>query len=135
MKAIAITAATIALTGCVSFSDMDRGLNALNGHPVSEAYALIGYPQSQGVVAGRKVYVWGRSFTAALPTTSNVNASGMVGSTPYQASGTITSMQDGAFDCTVRMFISDNETIDGFDYQGNLGGCEAYINALKRAKP
>ncbi len=51
-------AGCVSLAACVSFANMDAGLQRLMGHDVHDAIDVIGYPTSQAEIAGDTVYDW-----------------------------------------------------------------------------
>jgi hypothetical protein len=62
----------IVLAGCESWSfatwaTLQTGLDNLNGQPVKVAFAQLGYPNNEGVVAGQKVFVWSTSNSMCFP--------------------------------------------------------------------
>lgn len=65
-KVIAITI-LLGLSGCVTFGQMNDGLAALKGQPLSAAIAKIGLPSSEASVAGMKLVKWKAANTAEWP--------------------------------------------------------------------
>lgn len=127
---------TLTLAGCVSFGQMEKGLDALRNHPVSTAVQVLGYPAGEREAAGLKIVHWGRQQTGLMPLTSYGQNSGFgtVGTTPFSYAGTSTSTQyvPMHFNCDIDLSIGPGGYIHGYQYSGNLGGCSAYIKALNR---
>lgn len=123
--------AVSALSACTTFSNMDKGLDALKGRPINEAFATLGMPNDERVIAGRKVYVWGNSFSMSMPTTQTTNVQGTFGTTPYMGSATTTAWKTSEYECTIRLFVDENERVETYDYSGNIGGCGSYSSRLK----
>lgn len=137
MKRIAgMCALTCALSGCVTFGQMDKGLSALRNQPVSVAVQVLGYPAGEREVAGMKIVHWGRQQTGLMPLTSYGQNSGFgtVGTTPFSYTGTSASTQYVPlnFNCDIDLAIGPAGFVQGYQYSGNLGGCGAYIKALNR---
>jgi hypothetical protein len=53
--------AMLSLSGCATFSlePLNSRLEALKGQPVEAAFKQLGFPDRQGLIAGRTVYYWG----------------------------------------------------------------------------
>lgn len=119
------------LCGCASFGMFNKDLTQLSGSRIEEAFSALGYPDGSYPVGNQLIYVWGTSGTAVIPTTSYSNVYGNVGMTPYY--GNITTYQNSVVsaNCTIKI-ATENGMIRGYDYNGNMLGCERYINALHR---
>ncbi|MBU9417146.1 hypothetical protein KTE23_11245 [Burkholderia multivorans] len=135
-KIIAMVASSCVLVGCVSFGQMEKGLDALRNQPVSTAVQVLGYPAGEREAAGMKIVHWGRQQTGLMPLTSYGQNSGFgaVGSTPFSYTGTTTSTQYVPlnFNCEIDIAIGPGGFIQGYQYSGNIGGCSPYIKALNR---
>jgi hypothetical protein len=116
------------LAGCV-FSGIRDGLDALKGYEISTAFQVLGYPNGEQTIYGKKVYIWStsNSFTISTPQTSY--GSGYIGNRPFSYQST--SYQDQQFNgyCTIRIFAFDDRILGG-DFEGNNGGCMRYSRAL-----
>jgi hypothetical protein len=136
---IAIITASLALSGCTTFEDIDNGLSNLHGQHIDALVAKIGYPLSQNEVAGRKLYIWDsrKTFSYSLPVTTynsgNVNTYGAYGNTYGTYSGSTTSYvpQVTTYYCTITVEVNAYETIVAAQYNGNIGGCEPYAKAFR----
>lgn len=135
-KIVALAVSTCTLVGCVSFGQMEKGLDALRNQPVSTAVQVLGYPAGEREAAGMKIVHWGRQQTGLMPLTSFGQNSGFgtVGSTPFSYTGTATSTQyvPMNFNCDIDLAIGPGGFIQGYQYSGNIGGCSSYIKALNR---
>ena len=125
--------AMLLLTGCVSmpWPVLKKELDALKGQPVKVAFDRLGYPNTEGQIAGEKFYVWSTLNTVWMPNVSTTTGSGMVGGTPFSYNQS--SMGGGTninLRCTIRIFIDGNEMITHHDVNGNNGGCARYAHAL-----
>jgi hypothetical protein len=76
------------------------------GQPATALIAKLGYPTDQKTVADHKIYIWSTSHL--------VGDEG--GTTQYY--------------CTIRAVLDPNDIITNFDWEGNLGGCDAYMQRL-----
>ncbi|WP_369326529.1 hypothetical protein AB6N01_20610 [Alcaligenes nematophilus] len=135
MKKIAHFVMLATLSGCATWGQMDDGLTGLHGHSIDEAIRLIGYPASEKVIAGRRIFTWSSNSmgTIAMPQTSysqgNVYAGGV--SSAYYATTTSTAYMPVSYYCSISLEVSESGLIVGHQYDGNLGGCSGFINALK----
>ena len=135
MKATAVVLSIIGLllAGCVHPPGpvLQKELGALKGQPVKAAFDRLGYPNSEGKIAGAKFYVWSTSNTSWMPNVSTTTGTGMVGGTPFNYSQTVI---DGGttvnLRCTIRIFYDKDEIITHFDFTGNSGGCAQYAHGL-----
>lgn len=136
MKRILIVAAASLLAGCATWGQFDDGLRDLKGKPIGYAIDKLGYPKTEQVIAGRKLYRWGgmRSGVAYVPTTTTT--AGSIGTglsrVPVQTTtygGTYVPTEDG---CFITLEVDEKEIVRKWAYEGNLSGCEPYINALKK---
>ncbi|MBG7619367.1 hypothetical protein I5R65_07815 [Herbaspirillum sp. AP02] len=132
--ALIITAA--ALTGCATWGQLDDGLKGLLGQPIDVAINKIGYPNSEQTIAGRKLYRWGSSSQqmAYMPTTTTTNGYAGVGSgfTPYSSTTTGGTFVPLNYTCQITLEVDAKQIIQRYQADGNLGGCEPYIKALKK---
>lgn len=137
-RMIAGLAGAAVLTGCVTFGQMDEGLRNLQGQPLSVAVAKIGYPSSERQVAGMRLVEWGRSSTAigSMPVTSTTTGYAQAGSQigTYGATTTSSAPMLLNFQCHITLEVDAKNIIQGGQYDGNLGGCEPYILALRPKK-
>lgn len=120
----------LALTGCAGFGTLETGLKAMKGQPLSALTAKIGYPNSEGTIAGEKYYVW--TNNVMLPDGPTMQTgSGMAGGTPFNYSQTTYGGGYSPSGCYIRLFVDKNEIITHGDYHGSLGACDFYIQRLK----
>ncbi len=136
MKKIALLAAAAALTGCVTWGQMDDGLRGLIGQPINVAISKIGYPSTEQTIAGRKLYRWGvsRQSVDYMPMVTTTTGYSGVGAsyTPNSSTtlgGTYISVD---YNCQITLEVDAKEVITGYQYNGNRGGCEPYIKALNK---
>ena len=63
---------TLLLSGCVTFTQMNDGLNALKGKDKKIAFEVLGYPSQEQTFDDTKVYTWVNSVNdiAALVSTN-----------------------------------------------------------------
>jgi hypothetical protein len=130
-KLIAVTFFAIVTAGCATFGQLENGLNALVGRSDSEVFNVLGYPNGKQEFGADTVYVWGnsRNTTMFLPQTQTTT--GYVGTTPVYGTTTTTQAIPMNFNCTIKVIVSSG-LVKTWEYDGNLGGCEPYINRLNR---
>jgi len=132
MKNYLMIVATFLLIGCSNnMKVVDAGLMQLRGAPVSQAFDILGYPDREEIIAGRKIYTWDRR---------EVNTSGSapvsVGAGTYGANvglgfyAPVITVQS----CRIRL-ITQNEQIIETDYLGDGGGCAPYAERLRPLVP
>lgn len=134
-KLIAVTS-VLALAGCATWGQMNDGLNGLLGQPINVAISKIGYPATEQTIAGSKLYRWGvsRQSIDYMPTTTTTNGYIGVGSglTPYSATTMGGTFIPVNYTCQITLAVDAREIITHYEYNGNLGGCEPFIKALKK---
>jgi hypothetical protein len=130
-RALALLACVIALAGCAG-QIIQRQMDSLLGQHVSAVFARLGYPDSEQVVAGRKIYLWGNQSSGVMPVSMPATTTGWVGTRPV----TMTTQQWGMMpvnhSCLIRVVVDDSQIVRAFDYRGNEGGCAPYARALDR---
>lgn len=92
MRTIIVIAALL-LTGCVSM--IDRPLAARVGMNIQQVIDQIGYPTTERVVAGRKVYTWTRRFA----------------------------FQGDTMECELTYEVNDAGVVIDYNWHGQLGAC------------
>ena len=136
MRKIIISLAVLALSGCATWGQMEDGLASLQGKPLNVAVNTLGYPSGERTIAGRRLVVWsnqsrGVMFVPQTATTyGNVNALGAAGT--YNQTTSYSSAVPLDYQCEIVLEVGTNDIIQGYQYQGNLGGCNNYINSLRR---
>ncbi|WP_342052012.1 MULTISPECIES: hypothetical protein [unclassified Cupriavidus] len=133
---IASAIGVLVLGGCVTWGQFDDGLNSLVGRPLDDAINVLGMPAGERTVAGRRYIEWGSTTAGFIAVTSpsttygTMNTAGSHGN--YSASTISTSYVPVDYNCKVTLQIDAAERIRDGQYEGNLGGCESYIQALNR---
>ncbi len=97
----------VALAACVNepWPVLKKELSSLHGQSVKVAFDKLGYPSSEGEIAGEKFYIWSMSNAAYV-------------------GGDALNLR-----CTIRIFI-DMDVIGHFDVSGNAGACAQYAGKL-----
>ena len=119
------------LAGCVTFGQLEEGLNALVGRHEREAFAALGYPDGKQEFSGETVYVWGRSHNTAMFLPQTSTTTGYVGTRPIYGTTTTTQVVPMNLNCTIKIVVGANSHIRTWEYEGNLGGCAPYINRVR----
>ncbi|MNK33418.1 hypothetical protein D3C87_518990 [compost metagenome] len=136
-KSIPVVGVLALLAGCATWGQMDTGLSALHGRQLSTAVNVLGYPTAENRVAGMRQVMWSSSNSGVLylPQTSTTygTAYGTGGYANYSATTNYMAPMAFNHNCTITLRVSDQDVILGHQYQGNLGGCTPYIEALTRA--
>lgn len=122
------------LAGCQTFENMDAGLLALKGKPYQSAFEVLGFPDGESEIAGKRVFSWGtrQTGTYTVPTfsTSTVYAGGK--SIFVQSQGTRSESYD--YNCRIDLIVGSTGIIENAKYEGNIGGCERYAQRLRPKK-
>jgi len=136
-KVILAVALCLVVAGCATWGQMDRGLNALHGKPLSAAFGALGYPTAENRIAGLRQVIWSSSDSGVLylpqSSTTYGTLSGPGGYANYSATTNYVAPMAYNHTCTITLGVSDQNIILGHQYKGNLGGCSPYIKALKKA--
>ena len=133
MRGFAIVLALVALSGCVmSFTVLDAELPKYYGRHIDTLVARIGYPNSEQMLMGRKVYVWTTSMQHVSVTPTTSTSSGYVGTMPVTITGTNYQTNVIQLSCTIRVFVDDANIIQFADYGGNNGACYTYSEPLEK---
>ena len=134
MKKMLAVLSLLALTGCATFSTMETGLNSMIGQPLSVAIDRLGYPGGQMEVGNDRVYAWGRSFSMNMPQYNTAQTTGQVGNTGFSATTGYTSYTNVNYNCNIKIVTDSVGIIKNWEFDGNIGGCEAYSKRLKIKK-
>ena len=133
-KAIWAGGLALLLAGCATFGNMEKGLNAMIGQPFQVALDTLGYPQGQMQVGSDTVYGWGRKFSMSMPRYNSANTYGQVGGTPYSATTGYTTYSNVEYSCDIKIIVDQDNIIKTWEFDGNIGGCDAYSKRLKPRK-
>ncbi len=133
----------LALTACTTFEDIDSGLNQFKGQPVNSLIEVLGFPDDERSIAGRRIIIWNtnENFTIQTPITSygsgTLNTFGQGGYAygNYQSRTTSYVPTNVNYNCTLLVEINRKNRILGHSIEGNIGGCERYASALKPFVP
>lgn len=122
LKILTAGAVMVLMAACATTAKYEAHLNSWVGQPAQDLVNSWGYPTSQMTAPnGNTVYVYSRSGSIVLPTTTQTNAqvSGY-GNTAY---GTATSTTYGGqtinLNCATYMEIDSSQRIVSWHYQGN----------------
>jgi hypothetical protein len=131
---IGACSALLAMAGCQTFENMDAGLSGLHGQPYQAAFDVLGFPDSESSIAGKRVFTWGSrntgSYTVPTSTTSTAYVNGQI--VTVQSQGTTTESFD--YHCKIDVIVGASGIIEHTKYDGNIGGCERYAQRLKPKK-
>lgn len=133
---IGAAAVAATLTGCVTFGQMNQGLDALVGQPLDTAVNVLGYPSGERTIAGRHLVQWGRSAQGFMPVVNTAQTFGTVAANrgwgSYSGTTTSTSYVPVSYNCSITLQVDMTDRVSGYQYNGNIGGCGAYIKRLNR---
>lgn len=131
-RALVALFAALCLSGCNTFKDMDAGINSLVGQNIDVAFQRLGYPNQEGQLAGKTVYVWGVSRQSNMTLFTPRTTTGYVGATPFSyTTNTITNVPIRE-ECTLRVFVDPaTKLITYSDWEGNIAGCQRYAGRIK----
>lgn len=134
IKKLAI-AATVLLTGCQTFESMDAGLSTLNGKPYQAAFNVLGFPDAESSIAGKKVFTWSTSNAGSYSVPTYNTNTAYVNGTPVfiQSQGSQTVNYD--YNCRIDVIVGSSGIIEGSKFDGNIGGCEQWGRKLGTLVP
>lgn len=131
MKKYALLA-TLFLCGCTNPGTIIHDeLGKLHGQPVSTVFAKLGYPQSEGNVAGRKFYLWSNNVMGRASRTKITQGGGQIDGKYFDY--TETTIGGGIpynMNCTIRVFVSKDDYVQFADGSGTNGACAEYAERL-----
>lgn len=123
IKALALLSLGV-VSGCVTMESAKPAMDALKGQPVSAAIAKLGYPDGQMSIAGKNVYVWNNQDSGSYTMPTYNTATTWVNGTPVYTTiqGSRTTSYD--YQCKLRVIASKSDIVEGFEWEGDLEGCE-----------
>jgi hypothetical protein len=120
------------LASCSPWTTINDNLQPMRGQPIDSLFAKLGYPQSEGDIAGRHFYVWEFGGSVFIPESSTTSGFGSVGGQPFNYSqttfggGSVSQLH-----CALRVFVAgDHHIIMNWDGGGNNGACTTLANRL-----
>lgn len=127
----------VPLAGCVSFAEMKKGLNALEGQPLIVSLDVLGMPSSENAEGGNKIIHWVRKDTEHnidISTTTSAPGSYQVPGAAghYVQKDTVETLKTVTYSCDVSARVNPAGIVETFGYKGQLGGCDEYISRLNR---
>lgn len=131
MKSLILILA-LAITGCATFSSMEKGLDKLNGKNISEAFQLLGYPSGKQTFGQDTVYVWSNNQQGTMYMPQTATTSGLVGNTYYSGQTSYNQAVPVNYNCEIKIVATESGTIKNWQYNGNRGGCSNYISTLSK---
>jgi hypothetical protein len=125
----------LVVANCSTFDDMKKGLDHLNGQHIRTAISYLGYPNSQRVVAERKIYTWHNEDSGSYTVPNTNYNTGYIDGVPFNYTTTTNSTHNYNYACTIDLIVDDNERIISWQYNGDAGGCRSYSNRLATINP
>ena len=132
LKALWIVAAIVSVcgAGCATFGQLEDGLSALMGRNESVAFDVLGYPSGKQEFGDQTVYYWSRSASGTMLIPQTSTTYGSVGTTPVYGTTTYNQAVPYNYSCLIKLAANKSGTLVHWEYDGNLGGCGAYIRRL-----
>lgn len=129
-----IAAFIIALSvfGCATFTDIQNGLSAMIGKPVSTAIDVLGYPSNKMEIGSDQVYIWNVDQSGVVYVPQTATTTGQLGTTKFSALTTYSQAQPYQSVCTVRVISGRDGLIKNWDFAGNISGCQSFSEKLDR---
>ena len=118
------------LSGCVTFTQMENGLNALSGKDERVAFDVLGYPSGKQIFGSDTVYFWSVNSSGVMFLPQTSTTTGMIGNTPVYGTTTYNQAVPVNSNCLIKLVVNSNGKIFRWSYNGNIAGCEHYINRL-----
>jgi hypothetical protein len=136
----AIITSSLVLVGCMNPMDtLNEKSPSYTGQPAQILFNKMGLPNSEGVVAGRKFYLWSyqNSGSITIPQYNTANTYGSYNSYgggygTYSGSTGYTTYSTTNFNhqCVIRAFVNKKDIVTQFDMDGNRGGCNPLVKRL-----
>lgn len=131
MKKI-ILASCFLFSGCVTFGQMDTGLNSLVGKDKKVAFDVLGYPSQEQTFDSEKVYTWVNSTSGVMVYSAPETTYGTIGNKQFNAVTNRTNAIPVEYNCKIQIVTDTTGAITKYNYDGSIGGCESYIQRLNR---
>ena len=133
MRSLVIVFLLITLSGCASgFRVMNKGLDCLLGESEEALFQALGYPDNYHKFDDhRTLYLWNTNYNETYQTINYETTTGYVGDVPYSVTEPTYETHTDNYFCTIKVMVQE-QTVVGYDYSGNRGGCRPYIKNLKR---
>jgi len=129
-----VLAVLLPLLASCAWDIIDDHMEELQGQDIGRAMAKLGYPHSEITVGGRKHYVWHRrevgSYRMPRYETKPVTSYGPSGTTFEIQRTTTYEHIPYDYECTLRIFVDDQERIVSWKVAGNQGACWTYASRL-----
>ena len=120
------------LSGCATFGQMEKGLNALQGENIQTAFNVLGYPTGKQVFGNDTVYFWQVNQSSSLILPQSSTTYGTIGTVPVYGTTTSSQVVPIHYNCLIKIVTDQYDIIRRWEYSGNIAGCEAYINRLNQ---
>lgn len=125
-----VLAVLLTLLGGCAWDIIDDHMEELQGQDIGRAMAKLGYPQSEITVGGRKHYVWYErkvgSYRMPRYETKPVTSYGPSGTTFEIQRTTTYEHIPYDYECTLRIFVDEQERIVSWNVAGNQGACSTF---------
>lgn len=125
---VVVAAALVTLAGCAQ-QQIDKGLSAHVGQPVSTLIAKLNYPDRQTTISGQRAFIWGFDRPAEASIFTPTVPAGRVGR-PATLANNAMAMSPIDHACQIRVVVDDSYRIVSWDSRGNEGGCAPYARRL-----
>ncbi|MEZ5919208.1 MAG: hypothetical protein R3D66_04680 [Alphaproteobacteria bacterium] len=128
----ALISFTLFLSACAAdpFTVMHDHLKPTEGQHIDKAIALIGYPDEEKTIAGKKIYFWRNGGAVALPSTTTSNTRGVIGSTSYSGTTTSLGTSIASISCEIKI-VTENDIILKVEAYGDNYGCRKYSQSIE----
>lgn len=114
LMALLVTLAAGCVSGCASFDGVDATLQPLKGQSLDHAISVLGYPQEDKVIAGRRLVIWRSARATTGLTVGQVGSQQVLVTSPAEAR------------CEVTLEVDGGGVVRGGQYRGNSEGCATY---------
>ncbi|MCM2451928.1 hypothetical protein [Agrobacterium vitis] len=128
----AITAALmLALAGCQTFETMDAGLAGLKGRSYQTAFDVLGFPDGEKQIAGKRVFTWANQNSGSYSVPTYNQSTAWVNGSPVQIQSQGTATESYDYHCRIDVIVNDKGIVEDTKYDGNIGGCERWAAKMK----
>ncbi|WP_025442277.1 hypothetical protein [Vibrio parahaemolyticus] len=130
MRKACLLVVLLLLSGCVTFGQLERGLDYMMGESDSVAFNVLGYPSGKQEFGSDTVYYWfiNNSGVVFVPQTSTTY--GSVGTTSFYGTTSYSQAVPVNYSCQIKLIADSYGVLTRWEYNGNIGGCKSYIKRV-----
>ena len=140
-KMVILALVALVVSGCSTITYMNRALGTVQGKNINVLIDIMGLPNAEQVIAGRRAFIWNNESTVntVTPVFSTTQGSVIANSTSlnnrsygtYNQSTTAYVPTTRRSSCTITVEVDDAGTILKSHTHGTRRGCNRYVRDFK----